>query len=376
VRLTLAALAAVFALIGAAGGAAAYPEFQLSTGNARCGLCHISPVGGGLINAYGRGEAADTISQFGGDGSFLYGAYDEPRWIRLGVDLRGMALVHDQRDEVEAVAFPMQGDTYAALSLGDFTLYGTIGPRAQVRKAESVFDRIGAREYWVMWRPDTTGWYARVGRFLAPFGLRPVDHTRYVRRYQGLYTWEETYSASVGRVEDAWEAHLTAFVPIPGRLQGFGPRDTGATALYERRLGDGATTTVGAEARVGVGPERTRYTVGGVGKHWLERFHVLLMGELDLALEDFDAGGSPSRPQLVSYLGATWFPHTGFAVTGAFERFDRDVAVRALWQDAYSVALQYFPLAHWEILLEGKVELPGTYGRSQPLAFLQLHYYL
>jgi hypothetical protein len=364
------------ALVAAPGAARAYPEFQLSTGSARCSLCHISPVGGGLINGYGRGESSDTISQLGGDGSFLYGTYTEPAWIKLGVDLRAMALLRDQGDEPEKAIFPMQGDTYVSLAAGDFTLYGAIGPRAQVRQPASFVDRFGAREYWLMWRPNTTGWYARAGRFLAPFGLRMADHTRYVRRFQDLEIWDETWSASAGRVEDAWEAHLTAFTPVPTSLQGYGPRETGATASYERRLGDGESTSVGAQARVGVGDERARYTVGAIGKRWLAPAHLLASAELDLTLEDFAATGSPSRGQLASYLAATWFPRQGFAITGAHERFQRDLAVRALWQDAYSVTLQYFPLAHWEIQAEGKVELPASWARGQTLAFLQLHYYL
>jgi hypothetical protein len=63
-------------------------------------------------------------------------------------------------------------------------------------------------------------------------------------------------------------------------------------------------------------------------------------------------------------------------VTGAFERYDPDLSVEKLWHDAYTVALQYFPLAHWEVMLEGKLEMPADYGRAQSLAFLQLHYYL
>ena len=136
-RLALAT-ALGLAVLAATGAADAYPQFQLSTGNARCSMCHIAPAGGGLLNGYGRSEAGDTISQLGGDGSFLYGVYQEPDWIKLGVDLRGMALVkaRDQGDP-ETKVFPMQGDTYASVAIADFTFYTALGPRAQRRPSNS-----------------------------------------------------------------------------------------------------------------------------------------------------------------------------------------------------------------------------------------------
>ena len=36
------------------GTARAYPQWQLSTGAARCNQCHFAPAGGGLINSYGQ----------------------------------------------------------------------------------------------------------------------------------------------------------------------------------------------------------------------------------------------------------------------------------------------------------------------------------
>jgi hypothetical protein len=227
-----------------------------------------------------------------------------------------------------------------------------------------------------MWRPATTGWYARAGRFHAPAGLRGQDHTVYVRRYQGSNIWEEPFAVSGGKVEDAWEAHVTAFAPVPTVAQGAGPRDLGVVGYYERRLGDDETTIIGGQARIAHGPDSGRYGLGGVGKRWWEGGKLLFSGQLDLTLQDFAAGDSPSRAQLAGYLGATWFPKTGFMVTASAERFDPDLAVKNLWRDAYGLALQYFPLAHWEIMVQGKVELPGNYGRAQTLGFLQLHYYL
>ena len=95
----------------------AYPQFQLATGNARCSLCHYAPAGGGLLNAYGRGESADTISLGGrGDGDWLYGLYREPSWLKLGVDLRFASVYKDQAADPELLVlgsrlFPMQGDS-------------------------------------------------------------------------------------------------------------------------------------------------------------------------------------------------------------------------------------------------------------------------
>lgn len=368
-------LIVVGALAALTSVAEAYPQFQLSTGNARCSACHIAPAGGGLINDYGRSESSDTISQFGGEGAFLYGAYQEPDWLKLGVDLRSMTMVRRTGDENDVAIFPMQGDTYAAFPLGDVTLYAAVGPRAQVRRRGGFLSRFGAREYWAMWRRGPTGWYARLGRFMAPFGVRSQDHTLYVRRYLGFHAWEETHTASVGHVGALGELHVSAFTPVPSLLVGAGPGERGATAYYERRLLDDRAVLAG-QARVGLGRAARRTTVGALGKLWWERPGVLFQAELDVTTEDFVARGSPTRAGWTGYASASWFPRQGWLVTAAFERHDPDVSVANLWRDAYTIALQWFPAAHWELMLEGKAELPGNYGRGQRLFFFQGHYYL
>ncbi len=370
-----AVLAAVLAFALAEGTAAAYPHFQLSTGNTRCNLCHIAPAGGGLLNDYGRGEAGDTISQFGGNGAFLYGLYDEPDWLKLGVDLRGAVLAREASVDPEYTAFPMQGDTYVFLKARAFSFYGVVGPRAQVRPPRDSFvERLTADEYWVMWRPRTTGWYARAGRFYAPFGLRSQDHTQYVRRYLGFHTYEETYNVSAGTVSDQSELHVTAFMPVPAVLLGNGPSRRGAAALWERRALDDKAV-LGAQARAGFGPDDRQYLLGGIGKYWMEPAQLLLQAELDVGYQDFTFGAA-GRPQLAGLLSASYWPLTGLLATAQLERFDEDISVEGVARDAGSLHLQYFPLAHWELHLFGKLETQGDYSDPTSLAMLQLHYYL
>ena len=109
-----AAFALLALLLFASRDAAAYPQFQFSSGTTRCGQCHFAPAGTGLINDWGRGEAGDTISR-GGDGAFLHGLWTPPSWVALGGDFRLASLANATGgpESPELVTFPMQADAYA-----------------------------------------------------------------------------------------------------------------------------------------------------------------------------------------------------------------------------------------------------------------------
>src|SRR6266404_1505496 len=74
--------------------AAAYPQFQFSSGTARCAQCHFSPSGGGLLTSWGRDESGDSISM-AGSGAFMHGAATLPEPLALGGDFRLVALMND-----------------------------------------------------------------------------------------------------------------------------------------------------------------------------------------------------------------------------------------------------------------------------------------
>ncbi len=375
----LSSALAVVVFSAASGEAPGYPEFQFSTGAVRCSTCHVSPSGGGLLNAYGRSEAEESLSTFGGNGKFLYGAWEEPDWIHFGVDLRGAALVRSSGVGTDFLAFPMQGDTYVDFFFGDFTAAVIVGPRAQARTPrESALARMNSREHWIMWRPKAQGPYARAGRFHAPFGLRQQDHTVFTRRFLGFHSFEESYNLSAGVVRNDWEAHGTLFMPAPGPLQtvlGAGPAAFGAVGMYEKRLGK-RRGSAAAQGRLAKSSSDIRTTLGGVGKWNFPTLKLLVMGELDLTHQNFDAAGAPSRYQLTSYVGATYFATQGVMLGAAVQRHDTDLTVKATAYDAAQLSLQWFARSHIELHTLYRLEFSGAFEKPRHLALWMLHYFL
>ena len=374
-RLTRAvfAVAAAAAALAVSAPAEAYPQFQLSTETARCNMCHFSPVGGGLINGWGRDEAADTISR-GGDGSFLHGTWDPPRWLFLGGDFRGVAGVkHTGAEELDSLLFPMQADIYSLVKFGDFSLSITAGARGSARPRDPpAHSRFGSREHYVMWRPKTNGPYVRAGRFAAPYGLRHVDHTTYVRRDLGYYAWEETYGVSGGWVKgDDWELHASAFMRDP--LLNVGWPGAGGAVMYEKRIRD-ETAAWGVQTKVQMSGDIDRYWAGGVGKLWLDDLDLLLLTELDFGVETVDVDGADPLLKMIGHINATYFVTRGVMVGTTLEYKHDDLNISGRDSESANLTLQYFPRAHWEIMLFGKVERVA--GSADTIGMLMLHYYL
>jgi hypothetical protein len=382
---------AVAALVlSTSGRAFAYPQFQFSSGTNRCSQCHYSPAGGGLITSWGRDEAGDTISM-GGNGAFAHGAWTPPPWLALGADVRLAALYDDVGgpESPEYAFFPMQADVYARAAFGDqVSLYLEGGVRGDTGRAEtidnrfsSIADRFISREHYLMWRPSATGAYFRIGRFFAPYGLRFVEHTYYVRRYTGYDLYDETYTASGGYVAEDWELHASLFAPppsgFPEALQSVGLRESGAAVYAEQRFA--GMSAVALQARFGNNDEARRYQGGAVGKLWLERGRVLVLGEADFIRQEVKAA-SYSQNQFVSYLGPTFFPVRGLMASVAYERYQENLSVSTTARSSFDLQTNFFPWAHWELVLLAQYQIIGSGATSQgphdSIVMLQLHYYL
>jgi hypothetical protein len=384
-RLVVVGFAFAFLLL-ASGVANAYPQFQFSSGTGRCAQCHYAPAGSGLLTSWGRDESGDTISR-GGDGAFLHGLWSPPGWLALGGDFRYAFVRNDTGGTFspETAMFPMQGELYARAAFGDsgVSLYVSGGVRGATRATETGAlnhaQALISREHFLMWKPSATGAYVRLGRFYAPYGLRLVEHITFVRRYNGFNLYEETYNLSGGYLDENWEVHATAFTPppqgFPDPLQSVGMRGSGGAVYGEKRFA--AMAAVGLQSRFSKNSEHTVIQGGAIGKIWIEKAKLLVMGEADLSHHTLV--GNIKYNQLVGYFGLTFFPVKGLMAGVAAERYQEDMRVSTLGRNAFELQINLFPWAHFEVLALGRYQTTGSGsadGAVGSMGMLQLHYYL
>lgn len=375
--------AAAMVLLARPREARAYPQWQLSTGVARCNQCHYAPAGGGLINGYGRDVTAD-LSTFGGDGAFLHGAVALPSWLAIGGDFRGGFVDQDVQDPSgnTVAVFPMQADLAirVALPLG-FSVSAVGGIRDQIRDPDLTLpyqnfhpvstSTLISREHYVTLQPEALGPYLRAGRFYAPYGLRMAEHILYVNRDLGFDELEETYNVSGGFIEPHQELHLTAFAP--DFVRHIGSDERGFAGYFEARFRDD-TLAVAAQARLAISPGIQKMMGGLVGKLYVERVRTMFMGEADVVNQTFTELGNTHRGQVIAVAGLTLFPTRGVLVTALAERNQVDVGADIAWT-AGTFLVNWFPYAHVELQLMERIQQPSG-GSAANTLFLQLHYFL
>ncbi|HEY2899750.1 MAG TPA: hypothetical protein VGL59_04170 [Polyangia bacterium] len=385
-RVFVGAAALLVAFVLRSSTAQAYPQWQLLSGSVRCNQCHYAPAGGGLINSYGRDAAGEDLSTFGGNGALLHGALPAlPSWLALGGDLRGALVANDVQDPNGPTwaAFPMQADLYArfALPVG-LSIYATGGVRGQERGGADIVpdqnyqplyvSRFISREHYLMWQPEALGPYVRAGRFFAPFGLRLAEHITYIRRDLGFNQLEESYNLSAGAVYEAWELHATLFAP--DFIRHIGSDEKGLAVYFERRLLSDQLA-LGAQTRLASGPGVTRFILGGVGKYWLPPARTMFIAEVDVVQMLFDSDAVGTRGQLVAAAGAVVAPLRGLLLTALGERNQVDLQVRDSAWNAASLFVNWFPYAHVEVEMMGRLQFPSG-GATAKTFLAQIHYYL
>lgn len=357
------------ALAATATAAHAYPQYQLSR-EQTCTACHLSPTGGGLLNANGELTDEDDAT-WGGDPTFLHGAVTTPEWLHLGGDVRFAAGASDRGAGIGGAAFPMQVELHAQADQGPVQIVADLG--VVIPREDQPLNAIDSRQHYLQWmqHPGDDGWYGRIGRFMPTLGLRLAEHTAYTRRYGGTPLFGEGYAAALGWVGAAGEFHVTGF--SRDRLRS-SIEDADGVAVYgEKRFG---RASVGALARYADGDEDKRTHGGVTGKLWLDGPSVLFQAEAQVVRQQLDAG--PTRNQLVAYVMTSWFPHRSYMLDVGIGHYDQDVKVADVDRDAVEANLHWFPKAHMEVVLMTRLQLIGlgNGGPGSGYGLLQFHYRL
>lgn len=380
-KAAIAVLFAALIVVATESAARAYPQWQLSNGAARCAQCHFSPAGGGMPTEYGRDAMSGDQTTFGGDGAFLHGISPLPGWLAIGGDFRGAAVREDVADPAgpQKAVFPMQADLQLRVAVGDVSFYASGGVRGQVRPNSDTVpeqnyqpisaSRLISREHYLMWRAGSTGFYARAGRFYVPFGLRFAEHVLYIRRDLGFNQLEETYNISVGHLAESSEVHLTLFAP--DFIRHIGGRTYGAALYAEQRFLDDSALIAG-QGKLDVADDMTRVIGGVVAKIYVPSWLTQLFLEAD-GIRLATPGGDST--QFVGAAGASFLPGHGLMLTLIGERRQTDVSVADSATNAATALVSWFPYAHVELELMGRLQAP-TGADTEKTVLLQLHYIL
>jgi hypothetical protein len=276
----------------------------------------------------------------------------------------------------------MQADLSARIALpAGFSVAAIGGLRGQVRDPDVLVplqnyqpvstSELVSREHYLMWEPEATGPYLRVGRFFAPYGLRMAEHILYINRDLGFDELEETYNLSGGMIYPNAELHLTLFAP--DFVRHIGSDEKGVAAYMETRFHDD-TVALAGQMRLAVAPGVTKLMTGAVGKVYLEHLRTLLLGEVDLVNRVFTNVGDTVRAQIVGAAGFAVLPISGVMVTLLGERNQIDVGFPDAWT-AGTLLINWFPYAHFELQLMERLQFP-TGGSPAETVFFQAHYFL
>jgi hypothetical protein len=178
---------AVFALVLLAPRPAHAYAWMIRHGFTGCAQCHFDPTGGGLLNDFGLGAAADLLrSHYGSeppDARPFFGLFTTPPWLLTGGSFRDM-LLYMKSDGApwSSQNVLMQADLRAGIDAGRFRAAGSLGVITNGNSPAAVVGDLVAREYWAGWAFADDAVLLRAGRINLPFGVRSIEHTLFVRQ--------------------------------------------------------------------------------------------------------------------------------------------------------------------------------------------------
>jgi hypothetical protein len=334
VKATILRCAAVVSLLVASRQPALALPTMIRLGYSECAACHLSPQGGGPLNAYGR--SIDRAQSLRG-GDYVPATDDFTRALTFGgrttQDLR--TVFQDQ--EIRAADGSVQTHFWPRLMYRNVTDVGkgfrvaaTItgeserGPTTTLPYAPgplgstSVFVNTALLHYHAGQSLEFAA-----GKDQLPSGVNVPDLTLWIKARNQL-----GYYDAPAQVKMFWSlrrVHVTPFVYGPGGGQAAGAREKGAGTLAEVVLGE-QRTVLGVSALNGTAPDGDRRMIGGYARLGFGQWGIL--AEHDVTTRTPVVPASPSFGQNASYGQLFWAVREWLVASAIGERLTIDAPFR------------------------------------------------
>lgn len=291
--------------------AAAEPYLALRTG-LKCSHCHVNRSGGGGRNGFGSVWSQTQLPMR----TFDVRNRDLVSWVAIGLDFRGAfdgALTSGVEPRTVFAVKESQVQLEARLIDDILTFYldQTVEP-----------DRTKAREVFGMaaWKP--LNGYAKVGKFLLPYGWRLWDDQEFIRSATNFTYATPDIGVEVG-IEPgplSWAVSVTngSF----GGTESDGPKLVATNAVLTFRR-----WRVGASAARNAQPGAHREIVGAYAGFSVGP--LVFLGETDLVFDSFDDTTSTDRDQVLAFMEGDWLITRGLNLKVTYGFQDPAASIRS-----------------------------------------------
>ena len=328
----LTAVAAIFVLLVVNRPAKALPQL-IRLGYPNCAACHISPQGGGLLNAYGRSiDQAQSLE--GGD----YKPSDKHfvKWLswsgRITQDLRSVT----QGQLSNTTDGPLLGTVRARLMYRNATELGKGFRLSTVVVAENESSKRPALSYEPPIQPRamyfTSALLAyrtkhnlefQVGRDQLPTGVNLPDLTILIRSEDGIGYYDAPLQAKMFWWGKRYQ--ISPYVFAPGGPEPANARESGAGSLAEFDVLGKGTTVVGVDTLHGSIRNVHRTLVGPYARLGFGTWGIL--AEHDITMRTL-LTTSASFHQHTSYAQLFWYPREWLLTSLVGERLETQLPFR------------------------------------------------
>ncbi|MCH9695628.1 MAG: hypothetical protein K0U72_14030 [Gammaproteobacteria bacterium] len=323
----------------------------------QCSACHSGPAGGGMRTVYGNVYAqSELTARRLGDGNIWTGEVN--KWLSVGADLRGSF------SSVDAPNRPETSDT--RFDRGTIYLEAKIIPnRLSIYVDQQVVpDESINREAYLRVNSKNTKWFASVGRFYLPYGLRLQDDSAFVRLATGANFANSDRGIQGGYNSGPWSVIASVTEPDGGN-SGSG-KELSLVSTYVQ-----PTWRVGASANTNDDDAGDRSLFGVFGG--LKTGSVAWLAEFDSISDEV-----PGRSTAQAYAGlleANWTFRKSHNLKISYDYLDPDDDITEDHQVRYSAIWEHSPFQFLQFragfrLYDG---VPQVDAQNRKLFFVELH---